>query len=57
MSAGHCGGMKLQTIFVTRAAGFIGANLILNLLKRSRTEAVQLAGIDSLNDYYDISLK
>ena len=47
----------MQTILVTGAAGFIGANLILNLLKRDKTEAVRLVGIDSLNDYYDISLK
>ncbi len=47
----------MQTILVTGAAGFIGANLVLNLLKRNKTEAVRLVGIDNLNDYYDVSLK
>lgn len=42
-------------IFVTGAAGFIGANLVMQLLKREK--AVDILGIDSLNDYYDTAIK
>lgn len=42
-------------VLVTGAAGFIGANLVLQLLKRE--ESVEILGIDSLNDYYDPSIK
>lgn len=42
-------------ILITGAAGFIGANLVLRLLKEESN--VDLLGIDSLNDYYDVSLK
>ena len=42
-------------IFVTGAAGFIGANLVMQLLKREK--AVDILGIDSLNDYYDPTIK
>ena len=42
-------------IFVTGAAGFIGANLVMQLLKREK--AVEILGIDSLNDYYDPAIK
>lgn len=42
-------------ILVTGAAGFIGANLVLRLL---RTEpGADILGIDSLNDYYDPAIK
>ncbi len=44
-----------KTIFVTGAAGFIGSNLALRLLKERN--GVTVIGIDSMNDYYDISLK
>ena len=44
-----------KTILVTGAAGFIGANLILRLIRDY--ENLTLIGVDSLNDYYDISLK
>ncbi|HAT4162540.1 TPA: NAD-dependent epimerase/dehydratase family protein [Clostridium perfringens] len=47
--------MKNKTILVTGAAGFIGSNLVLELLKTQ--EAVHIIGIDNLNDYYDVSIK
>ncbi|HBI6973914.1 TPA: GDP-mannose 4,6-dehydratase [Clostridium perfringens] len=47
--------MKNKTILVTGAAGFIGSNLVLELLKTQ--EAVHIVGIDNLNDYYDVSIK
>ena len=44
-----------KTILVTGAAGFIGANLALRLLKE--VPQVNLIGLDSVNDYYDVSIK
>ena len=45
----------MKTILVTGSAGFIGSNLVLRLL---RTESpVKIVGLDSVNDYYDVSLK
>ena len=44
-----------KTILVTGAAGFIGANLVLELLRT--TENVHIVGLDSVNDYYDVSIK
>jgi len=44
-----------KTILVTGAAGFIGANLVLELLRTA--ENVTVVGLDNLNDYYDVSLK
>ena len=43
-----------RTVLVTGAAGFIGANLVKELL---RTTDDKIIGIDNLNDYYDVSLK
>lgn len=47
--------LKNKTIFVTGAAGFIGGNLTLALLKTGLPLTV--VGLDNLNDYYDVSLK
>lgn len=49
--------IKLQekTILITGTAGFIGANLVMELLYN--TESIKIIGIDSMNDYYDVSLK
>lgn len=44
-----------KTILVTGAAGFIGANLALRLL--NEMPQVNLIGLDSINDYYDVSIK
>ena len=42
-------------ILVTGAAGFIGANLVMQLLRREKS--ADILGIDSLNDYYDPAIK
>lgn len=42
-------------ILVTGAAGFIGANLVMQLIKREK--AADILGIDNLNDYYDPAIK
>lgn len=44
-----------KRILVTGAAGFIGANLVLELLRK--VPSVKLIGIDNMNDYYDPSIK
>ena len=44
-----------KCFFITGAAGFIGANLVQELLRT--VPGVHLVGIDNLNDYYDVSLK
>ena len=44
-----------KTILVTGAAGFIGSNLVLELI---RTQSpCTIIGIDNMNDYYDVSIK
>ena len=47
--------LATSTILITGTAGFIGANLALELLKAQ--SPVHIIGIDNLNDYYDISIK
>jgi len=44
-----------KTILVTGAAGFIGANLVMTLLKT--VHPVTIVGLDNMNDYYDVSIK
>lgn len=44
-----------KTILVTGAAGFIGSNLALRLLKEVMD--VKVVGIDNMNDYYDVHIK
>ena len=44
-----------KVILVTGAAGFIGSNLVLELLQT--VSPVKVIGIDNMNDYYDVSIK
>lgn len=44
-----------KIIFVTGAAGFIGSNFVMQLLKE--VHSVHIIGIDNMNDYYDVSIK
>lgn len=44
-----------KTILVTGAAGFIGSNLVLELLRT--VPRIHIVGIDNMNDYYDVSIK
>lgn len=44
-----------KVILVTGAAGFIGSNLVMELLKE--VQPVHIIGIDNMNDYYDVSIK
>ena len=43
-----------MNILVTGAAGFIGSNLCLDLVKTSK---YKICGVDNLNNYYDVNLK
>lgn len=47
--------LENKTVLVTGAAGFIGANLVTDLLKTVGT--CRIVGLDNLNDYYDVSIK
>ncbi|NSG65654.1 NAD-dependent epimerase/dehydratase family protein [Blautia wexlerae] len=47
--------MTNKMILVTGAAGFIGSNLVMELLKE--VHPVHIIGIDNMNDYYDVSIK
>lgn len=47
--------LENKSILITGAAGFIGANLVTELLRG--TAAVTIVGLDSMNDYYDVSIK
>ncbi len=44
-----------KTILVTGAAGFIGSNLVMELLRT--VGSATIVGLDNMNDYYDVSIK
>lgn len=44
-----------KTILITGAAGFIGSNLVIELLRT--VPSVSIIGIDNMNDYYDVGIK
>lgn len=44
-----------QTILITGTAGFIGSNLTKEIIHTASN--VTVIGLDSVNDYYDVSLK
>ena len=47
--------LKNKTVFITGSAGFIGSNLVLELL---RTQSpITIIGLDNMNDYYDVNIK
>nr|AFU10415.1 CpsQ [Streptococcus suis] len=45
----------MKKILITGSAGFIGSNLVLELLRSD--EAYHIIGIDNMNAYYEVSLK
>ena len=47
--------LRNKTILVTGAAGFIGSNLVLELLRTQ--SSVNIIGIDNMNNYYDVAIK
>ena len=44
-----------NSILVTGAAGFIGANLVKRIIETIAD--ITVVGLDNVNDYYDVSLK
>ena len=46
--------LQNKTIFITGSAGFIGSNLVLELLKTQ--SPVNIIGLDNVNDYYDVNI-
>ena len=44
-----------KTILLTGAAGFIGSNLAMELIRMG--DSMTIVGLDDMNDYYDVSLK
>ena len=47
--------LRNKTVLVTGAAGFIGSCLARELMKR--VDGIRVIGFDSVNDYYDVSIK
>ena len=44
-----------KPVLITGAAGFIGSNLVMELLKT--VPEIHIVGLDNVNDYYDVSIK
>lgn len=47
--------LENKTILVTGSAGFIGSNLVMELIRMGKP--MKIIGIDNMNDYYDVSIK
>ena len=47
--------LKNKRILVTGAAGFIGANLVTELMRT--VPSATIVGLDNMNDYYDVAIK
>lgn len=47
--------LENKTVLITGAAGFIGSNLVLELVRN--VPQIHIVGIDNMNDYYDPTLK
>ena len=47
--------LENKTVLITGVAGFIGSYLALELL--GRFPAIKIVGVDSITDYYDVTLK
>lgn len=47
--------LRKKNILITGSAGFIGSNLVMQLL--DTVEPITIIGIDNMNDYYDVSIK
>ena len=47
--------LQNKTILVTGSAGFIGSNLVMELIRIGKP--MKIIGIDNMNDYYDVSIK
>ena len=44
-----------KTVLITGAAGFIGSNLVMELIRT--ISDITIIGLDNMNDYYDVSIK
>ena len=47
--------LSSKTVLITGSAGFIGSNLVMELLRT--VSGIKLVGLDNVNDYYDVSIK
>ena len=47
--------LKNKPILITGTAGFIGSNLVMELIKT--VPGIKIIGLDSMNDYYDVAIK